>query len=142
MKDGACHDYTVMLHVMKWSSFLISEWLDLLVSFCRVTILLELYRENWQGGYMHSYPLTKRRKDLGALVVPFLHINSIMYNINLLYLHKTRTERYWFFICAAPIFLTQHKSKVFSSWQKRLQIFFFISHLLKQKIDTLKKVLP
>ena len=49
MKDEACHDYTIMLHVMKWSSFLISEWLDLLVSF-RVTILLELYRENWQGG--------------------------------------------------------------------------------------------
>ena len=30
-----------------------SEWLNLLVSFCRVTILLELYRENWQGGNIY-----------------------------------------------------------------------------------------
>ena len=62
MKDGACHDYTIILHVMKWSSFLISEWLDLLVSF-RVTILLELYRENWQGGYIdggQKFALFKR----------------------------------------------------------------------------------
>ena len=42
-----------MLQMVKWSSFLVSEWLDLLVSSNNVTIVLELYRRKWQGGYIY-----------------------------------------------------------------------------------------
>ena len=43
----------IMLQLVKWSSFLVSEWFDLLVSSVKVTIVLELYRRKWQGGNMH-----------------------------------------------------------------------------------------
>ena len=42
-----------LLHNMvKWSSFLVSEWFDLLFSIAKVTIVLEPYRRKWQGGNM------------------------------------------------------------------------------------------
>ena len=34
-EHGAFHGYTIMLQIIKWSSFLVSEWLDLLVSFVK-----------------------------------------------------------------------------------------------------------
>ena len=52
-EDGAFHGYTIMLHVIIWSSFLVSERLDLLVSSVKETIILELYRRKWQGGNMN-----------------------------------------------------------------------------------------
>ena len=36
--------------IMKWSSFLVSEWPNLLVSSVKVKIVLELNRRKWQGG--------------------------------------------------------------------------------------------
>ena len=41
--------------MVKWSSFLVSEWLDLLVSSVKVTIVLELYRRKWQGGNIYGF---------------------------------------------------------------------------------------
>ena len=47
--------------MVKWSSFLVSEWLDLLVSSVKVTIVLELYRRKWQGGNMYAYEQNRRK---------------------------------------------------------------------------------
>ena len=60
--------WTVMLQIMKWSSFLVSEWLDLLVSSVKVTIILELYRRKWQGGniYLQLCRVTECQNDKSA----------------------------------------------------------------------------
>ena len=49
----ALYIFTIMLQMVQWSSFLVSEWLDLLVSSVKVTIVLELYRRKWQGGNIY-----------------------------------------------------------------------------------------
>ena len=53
-EDGVFYSFTIMLQMVKLSSFLESEWLDLLVSSVKVTIVLELYRRKWQGGNMNT----------------------------------------------------------------------------------------
>ena len=49
MKDGACFCYAIILHVVKWSSFLVSEWLDLLVSFVEYQLYWNCTGENGRG---------------------------------------------------------------------------------------------
>ena len=61
--DFYCYGYTIMLQMVKWSSFLVSEWLDLLVSSVKVTIVLELYRRKWQGGNIHWGLLLLKHKS-------------------------------------------------------------------------------
>ena len=60
--------------LLKWSSFLVSEWLDLLVSIIRVTILFDPYEKKMKGGvtlilhFMQGYESASNKILLAFIV--------------------------------------------------------------------------
>ena len=55
--------------MMKWSSFLVSEWLGQLVSIIRVTLLFYPYRENDRGVTFGDYIGPKKITQKSSLSV-------------------------------------------------------------------------
>ena len=53
-KIERCKVLTIVLKMVKWSRFLVSERLDLWISIIRATIILEPYRRKWQGGNINT----------------------------------------------------------------------------------------